>query len=196
MEGCSWHLLCREFLSCLLEKFFFFGAVGSGAASHVGFAATFSACDCGEFFDEVAGSVTCIVAVFSAEGSEVEFVAIIDDEEGGLGEVELLEAIHEFLQKMSWAFEGVNDVAGEASVFGEVCEEGVGSAGGAGGLRFLERFFSGDRCRFGGSEGGPKEGERLVRGDFDFGNSFDFESLKSFVGCFELYASLGDFFFK
>ena len=70
-----------------MQELFFFGAVGGGATGHVGLAAAFASGEGGELFDEVASAVASVVAIFSAEGSEVELVAIVDDEEGRLGEV-------------------------------------------------------------------------------------------------------------
>ena len=151
-------------MGCGLEEFVLFVALGGGASGHVGFAAAFATGEGGEFADELAGAVAGVVAVFAAEGSEVELAAVVDDEEGGVGEVKLLEAVHEFLQEVGGAFEGVDDVAGEASVFSEVGEEGVGGAGGSGGLCFLEGFLGFDGGGFGGSEGGAEEGEGLVGG--------------------------------
>lgn len=121
-----------------------FVAFGSSAAGHVGFASAFAAGDGAEVFDEVAGSVAFVVAVFPAEGAEVELVAIIDDEEGGLGEVDFFEAVEEFLQEGGGAFAAEDDVAGEVLVG----EEGVGLAGGVRGFGFFEGFFGFDGCVF------------------------------------------------
>ena len=121
-----------------------FVAFGGGAAGHVGLAAASAAGDGAEVLDEVSGTVPGIVAVFSAKSPEVELVAIIDDEEGGLGEMNLLQAVEEFLQECCRSLGGDDDVAGDVLVG----DEGVGQAGRASGLGLFEGFFGFDGLGF------------------------------------------------
>ena len=142
-------------------------AFRGGAAGHVRLASTFATGDGGEVFDEVAGAVTGVVSVFSAEGAEVELVAVIDDEEGGVGEVDFFAAVEELLKQGGRALGADDHVAGEV-LFGN---EGVGEAGGSGGFGFFEGFL--------GLDGGVFEIGEATGGLRHDGGT---EGLESFVG--------------
>lgn len=55
--------------------------------------------------------MTCGLSFGSAEGSEVEFFAVVYYEEGGVLELLFLAAIEELLEEACWAFEEFYDVA-------------------------------------------------------------------------------------
>ena len=78
-----------------------------------------------------------VVAVLSAEGAEVEFVSVVDDEEGGVSEVHFLQAIEEFLEQRGGALGADDDIASEVR-FGE---QGVSHAGSACGLNLFDFFL-------------------------------------------------------
>ena len=120
-----WLLSLGELSAGGLDEFVLLVALGGGTAGHVGFTTAFAADDGGEVFDEVACSESGVMGVLATEGAEVEFVAIVHDEEGGLGEVKLFEAVDEFLQEVGRTVEGVDEVAGETSIFGELGKEGI-----------------------------------------------------------------------
>ena len=161
------------------EDFGSFITVGGGSAGHVGFPSALAAGDGGKVFDEVPGAEAGIVSVFPAKGSEVELVAVIDDEEGGVGEVDLLTAIQELLKQSGGPFGADDHVPGEVLVG----NERVGKAGSTGSFRFLEGFLGFDRLQFdfgcGGSVGN-REGVGI-------------ESFEGFVGSRELFEGFGFF---
>jgi hypothetical protein len=72
------------------DKVVEFVAPVGGTTGHVGFATPFASGDGAEVFDEVSGTMALVISVFPAKGTKVEFFAIVDDQEGGLGEVNLL----------------------------------------------------------------------------------------------------------
>ncbi len=68
-------------------------AFGSSASSHVRFAPSFSSSDGSKVLNEIPGSVTIFLPFLSADGSKVESAAVVDYNEGGLGELNFLQAV-------------------------------------------------------------------------------------------------------
>ena len=84
-------------------------------------------------------------------GGEVEFFAIIHDEQGGAGELLFLEAVLEFLEQRGVGLEGDDDgFAIFRRGIDEFGEGFVGEGGGLGGLDLLDALlgFDGGGLRF------------------------------------------------
>lgn len=191
-----WLLSLGELSAGGLDEFVLLVALGGGTAGHVGFTTAFAADDGGEVFDEVACSESGVMGVLATEGAEVEFVAIVHDEEGGLGEVKLFEAVDEFLQEVGRTVEGVDEVAGETSIFGELGKEGISCTSCSSGLCFFEGLLGFDCSGLGGGEGGAEKGEGLIGRDVDLVDGVLVEGLEGFVSDIEFSIRLGDFFFE
>ena len=116
---------------------------GGSTACHVWLAAAFPAGDGAEVLDEVSSAVTSVVSVFTTKGSEVKLGAVIDDEEGGLGEVDLFQAVEKLLKEGGRAFGGDDDVAGNRAVgdegIGLGAVDGFDEGGGIFGIRKQQR---------------------------------------------------------
>ena len=106
-----------------------FFPVRRGASCLVGFAAAFSAGEGGEIAQEVTGYEAGCQGIGAAVGSEVEFLAIVHDEQGGSGETFLFEAVWEFLEQRCVGLEGNDDRLALGDEFGE---RFVGKLGGLG----------------------------------------------------------------
>ncbi len=62
-------------------------------------AAAFAAGEGGEVAEEVAGFEAGCESIRAAVGGEVEFFAVVHDEQGGAGELFFLQAVLEFLEE-------------------------------------------------------------------------------------------------
>jgi len=106
--------------------------------------AAFAAGEGGEVAEDVAGFEAGGQGIRAAVGGEVEFFAVVDDEQGGAGELLFLEAVLEFLEQRGVGLEGDDD----GFAFGNEFSEGfVGEGGGLGGLDLFDLFLAFDADR-------------------------------------------------
>ena len=112
-------------------------AFGSSASSHVRFTPSFSSSDGSKVLDEISGSVTIFLPFVSADGSQVEFAAVVDYNKGGLGELNFLQAVQQLLKKSGRSFSGDDDISG--NVF--LGNKRVGHAGCSSSLSLFKGLF-------------------------------------------------------
>ena len=99
VERGLWLRLKSKLYLCSCGEVTDFAAVGSGASSHVRFTPSFSSSDGSKVLDEISGSVTIFLPFVSADGSKVEFAAVVDYNKGGLSELNFLQAVQQLLKK-------------------------------------------------------------------------------------------------
>ena len=99
VERGLWLRLKSKLCVCSCGELTDFVAVGSGASSHVRFTPSFSSSDGPKFLNESPGTVTISLSFFSAKCAKVEFVAVVDYDKGGLGEVGFPQAVQQLLKK-------------------------------------------------------------------------------------------------
>jgi hypothetical protein len=80
------------------------------ASGLVRLAAAFAAGQGGQIAEQVAGFEAFGQGVRAAVGGEVEFLAVIDDEQGGAGELLFPEAVLEFLEQRGVGMESIKFV--------------------------------------------------------------------------------------
>jgi hypothetical protein len=93
VERGLWLTLKSKRCLCSCGELTDFVAIGSGSSSHLRFAPSSSSGDGPKFLNESPGTVTIPLSFFSAEGSKVEFAAVVDYNKGGLSELDLLQAV-------------------------------------------------------------------------------------------------------
>jgi hypothetical protein len=76
-----------------------FLAVGGGTSRLVRLTTAFTTGESGEITEEIARFETGGEGCFTTIGGEVEFLAIVHDEQGRTGEIFLFEAVLEFLEE-------------------------------------------------------------------------------------------------
>ena len=93
VERGLWLRLKSKLYLCSCGEVTDFAAVGSGASSHVRFTPSFSSSDGSKVLNEISGFVTICFSFFSAKCPKVEFVAVVDYNKGGLGELDFLQPV-------------------------------------------------------------------------------------------------------
>ena len=99
IERVLWLRLKSKLCLCSCGEVTDFVAVGSGASSHVSFTPSFSSSDRPKISNEIPGSVTIFLSFFSAKCAKVKFVAVVDYDKCGLGELDFPQAVQQLLKK-------------------------------------------------------------------------------------------------
>ena len=67
----------------------------------------------------------------------MQFVAVVNDADGGMGKLALLQAVYQLLQERGRAFRSDDEVSRQI----QIGDQRVGHLGGTGGLGFFQRFI-------------------------------------------------------